>query len=57
MKKIVPLTEAVGFIGSHTWFSLFSVEYKANGLHNLCIRIVKVVERVAKIARGTASLC
>lgn len=50
MKKLILLTGAAGFIGSHTWCSLLAAEYKVIGLDNLCNSVVKVVDRVAKIA-------
>lgn len=50
MRKVILLTGATGFIGSHTWYSLLAAGYKVIGLDNLCNSVVEVVARVAKMA-------
>ncbi|NMM36576.1 MAG: UDP-glucose 4-epimerase GalE [Glaciimonas sp.] len=52
-KKLILLTGATGYIGSHTWCVLLAAGYDVIGLDNLCNSSVKVLDRVAKIALQT----
>ena len=51
MKKIILLTGATGYIGSHTWCALLTAGYDVVGLDNLCNSVAEVVRRVAEITQ------
>lgn len=52
-KKIILLTGATGYIGSHTWCSLLAAGYDVIGVDNLCNSSVKVLDRIAEISQQT----
>ena len=52
-KKMILLTGAAGYIGSHTWCVLLAAGYDVIGLDNLCNSSVKVLDRIAKITQQT----
>lgn len=52
-KKMILLTGAAGYIGSHTWCALMTAGYDVIGLDNLCNSSVKVLDRIAKITQQT----
>lgn len=51
MKKIILLTGATGYIGSHTWCSLLAAGYQVIGLDNLSNSVVEVVGRITEITQ------
>ena len=51
MKKMILLTGATGYIGSHTWCALLAAGYEVIGLDNLRNSMIEVVGRVAKITQ------
>lgn len=52
-KKMILLTGAAGYIGSHTWCALLTAGYNVIGLDNLCNCSAKVLDRIAKITQQT----
>ncbi len=52
-KKLILLTGATGYIGSHTWCALLAAGYDVIGLDNLCNSSVKVLDRIAEITQQT----
>jgi UDP-glucose 4-epimerase len=52
-KKMILLTGATGYIGSHTWCTLLTAGYDVIGLDNLCNSSSKVLNRISKITQRT----
>lgn len=52
-KRMILLTGAAGYIGSHTWCALLTAGYDVIGLDNLSNSSVKVLDRIAKITQQT----
>ena len=49
-KKLILLTGATGYIGSHTWVELLAAGYEVLGLDNFCNSNKKVLDRIEKIS-------
>ncbi|MGV8898744.1 MAG: UDP-glucose 4-epimerase GalE [Burkholderiaceae bacterium] len=52
-KKLILLTGATGYIGSHTWCALLAAGYDVIGMDNLCNSSVNVLDRIAEISQQT----
>lgn len=52
-KKIILLTGATGYVGSHTWCTLLDAGYDVIGLDNLRNSSFKVLNRISKITQQT----
>jgi len=49
-KKMILLTGATGYIGSHTWVELLAAGYEVLGLDNFCNSNKKVLDRIENIS-------